>query len=362
MASASAADDERRHREYSGNAWDLMYQMPQDKLAEFGQRPEHLKVPIAVTPQSGKPCGTLSYDADQARRGFPALLVAQPSPSPLQQWVREHGPKENPAYAVGAPVRLVHMSSPATQQYNKMVGDIYNVRDTADGLAFDVRVPLFPGIMAEHQIPVSTKAMSAARENRGIIAVDYNMTREEAQNDDGSDNLLPPYIQVGNLGSEKLDPLATGAAARGITKFVMPPVWGKPLSKEELQALEQQIKPPTTRAAAPSHQGNHNQTSRGYHGPPPTIPGPCGAHGSFVGGPGPMLPGGGSMMGHPMGFPGPMMGHPMGMHPGGIMPPGMHPGGPMPPGMYPGGMPGPFLAPDMHPGMNPFATMAPFPY
>eukprot|EP00927_Polykrikos_kofoidii_P054630 TRINITY_DN49022_c0_g1_i1.p1 TRINITY_DN49022_c0_g1~~TRINITY_DN49022_c0_g1_i1.p1 ORF type:complete len:325 (+),score=40.28 TRINITY_DN49022_c0_g1_i1:100-1074(+) len=265
-----AASTVQRNKDGS-EIWNLAYELPQTNLAAYGQPVP--AVPIVVVPDSGKPAGALSYAAQQAKRGG-AILLPQPPPSPLQQWIREEDIKENPAYCVGAPVRLCNMLASSSKIYNRLVGDIVHVSRGSHGdMIFDVRCPLIPSALLSkslqrdkdhYAIPMSSTARRAAPENRKRVAELYGISAavaEDAENDLGG--TINPFILVGGVGSEKLEPLSGGQAGlSGPSAWVRPPIWGPPLSREEMDALEARRRSATTT----------------YHHPLPGLGGTVGAH------------------------------------------------------------------------------------
>jgi len=160
---------------------------------------------------------------------------------------------------VGMPVRICHLTSPDCNRYNNLIGDIYEVQtvnnqDGTQELLFDVRCPVLPDVIqsktllreADHyKVPVSPAAQAAAPKNRAQVAPMYGVFATHSEADD--DSLLPPFVLLARLPSEKLEPLnaaaaATLAAARAgggearlpghasrPPPLVLQPKWGPPL-------------------------------------------------------------------------------------------------------------------------------------
>merc|ERR1719343_1921141 len=96
---------------------------------------------------SGMMSSGMNYDA------LPANAVVNGtsySMSPLQQWILPRPEKLGPAgFEVGAPVQIIHLTSPQAAKYNDMIGDIIAVKpienpDGTSDLHFDVRCPIAP--------------------------------------------------------------------------------------------------------------------------------------------------------------------------------------------------------------------------
>jgi len=265
------------------------------------------------------------------------IMVPQPPPSPLQQYLQLGGNKQGGgAFAIGSPVRIVHMTSEQSQILNNLVGDIVavNTIDNYDGtqeMVFDVRCPLENrSAWAEQSrdkehggVRPSHYAMQMAPMNVKVLGPDTNLYRD---NSGGP----PPYLLLKKIPSEKMEPQGEGSQGHGFRRpgppgvemlptMTMPGIMGRPV--HDL--------PPNSRPIGPMDMsmgmGGMNNSMRG--GMPPSQP--WGMANSFGGGPGgPMM--GGSMGG---GMPGSFGGGMPGSYGGGMMP--------TPPGSFMGGMGGP---------------------
>jgi len=224
---------------YGMDPWNKVAGVPQAKLAEYGNPVS--EVPIRVT-STGHPAGALSYAGLQARSGG-AILVPQPPPSPLQQWIREGDGKAQSAFTEGSPVKICHLMSPETRRHNNLTGDIKTVSTGDDGsLVFDVICPLLPDAGG---LKFSEVSRMAATKNRRLMAPEYGINEDQAEDEDywrsDPSGQLPPYVSVGGIGSEKLDPKSEGVVPGTLPVIRRPPIWGKPLSQEEYLAIQHRM-------------------------------------------------------------------------------------------------------------------------
>jgi len=193
----------------------------------------------------------------------------QPPVSPLQQWLdtgrmQHSGPM---GFQVGQPVRVCHLLTRECRPYNGLIGDILAVHDvekqdhTMDML-FDVRclvegasLRTWSAIGEDYsQVTTSEFARQAALSNRTTIAPMYGlMANVEA----ADESMLPPFVVLSRLPSEKLEPLAsltkgtTGTRRMNcLPPQVRPPIWGEPMPPVVVevrrpipQSQAQQLKP-----------------------------------------------------------------------------------------------------------------------
>jgi len=221
--------------------------------------PESTTMPLPNT-SGGMLLSGMSYD--KIGHNAPLMaMVPQPGPSPLQMWVTQDvGLKLAPGFGVGSAVRICHLLSGETQLYNGLIGDIIEVSavdsdcNGTQELLFDVRCPVLMNVMqsrrlikdAPHfKVPVTAEAQAAAARNRERVAPMYGAFARHTQ--EGDDDVLPPFVMLSRLPSEKLEPLNTsasaslaaarsaGGAARmpghfmGPPPLVREPMWGPPL-------------------------------------------------------------------------------------------------------------------------------------
>lgn len=334
------------------------------------------------------------------RQGFPHyVLMPQPPVSPLQQWIKDEKDNGGPL-SEGCTVKITNLTAEATKIYNGLVGDITKVGESRQDngltdLAYDVRCPLYQSVAGKSSgIEFSELAMKSARKNREIMAPFYGMTLAQVQSDE-ENAVLPPFVMVNTLSSEKLEPQSGGVPipAGSLKPIVRPALWGPPLFPVPTGAkylvgqpvvpfdaaeaarlaspMGQSTAAPAASATRPAEVGS--QSSGVYGGPspqagpcagpagpcvgpaPPTAPydapapyggpslptGPCAGMGpcQFPQSPSafPPGPGGPPMQGPYMGPCGPMMG-PGGCGCGGLPPPGGFPPGPCGPPMQAPGM------------------------
>lgn len=190
---------------------------------------------------SGLLLSGMNYDF--VPRGTPIMALAPP-PSPLQQLVTPGDRNENTGpYAVGSPVRVVNLSSPSTQLYNGLVGDIVAVRsysnnDGTNSLQFNVRCPLESTDhwwrliidKDEHREAPSPLASQAVMSNRSIVGPSMHRENMARFTETGEERMFPPFIMIDGLPSEKLEPLNYGpprdpGARPAVSR---PPIWGPP--------------------------------------------------------------------------------------------------------------------------------------
>mmetsp|Transcript_12434 Transcript_12434/g.31294 ORF Transcript_12434/g.31294 Transcript_12434/m.31294 type:complete len:616 (-) Transcript_12434:225-2072(-) len=221
--------------------------------------PESTTMPLPNT-SGGMLLSGMSYD--KIGRNAPLMaMVPQPGPSPLQMWVAQDvGLKLAPGFGVGSAVRICHLLSGETQLYNGLIGDIIEVSavdsdcNGTQELLFDVRCPVLMNVMqsrrlikdaAHFKVPVTAEAQAAAARNRERVAPMYGAMATRTQ--EGDDDVLPPFVMLSRLPSEKLEPLnisafvsltaarSAGRAARmpghymGPPPLVREPMWGPPL-------------------------------------------------------------------------------------------------------------------------------------
>lgn len=175
-----------------------------------------------------------------------AIMAPQPGPSPLQQIVTQgNRAKGQGGWSVGAPVRIVNLSSPMTQQYNNLVGDIMDIQefDNHDGttnLQFSVRCPLESSDnwwrlvwdREDQRTSVSPQAEQAFQSNRAQMA--HSLHRENMLffADTGAERSFPPFIMVDGLPSEKVQPLSSlqrrDPHTDSLPPISRPPIWGPP--------------------------------------------------------------------------------------------------------------------------------------
>lgn len=173
-------------------------------------------------------------------RGTP-ILVAQPAPSPLQQWIiqgkKQIAPK---GYEIGCPVRICNLLSNDCKIYNDLVGDItdIHIEDKNDGTSemfFDVRLPCRKDLMKGHNIAKDSliakvkMSMVAEQHAESNIKKLYGVSGAEAKADERFK--IPPYVALYKLHSEKMEALS----AKVVHEVEEPPpyavreaVWGKP--------------------------------------------------------------------------------------------------------------------------------------
>jgi len=217
----------------------------------------------------------------------------QPPVSPLQQWL-ETGKSQHGGVAgfqVGQPVRICHLIAPECRPYNGLVGDILAVHDiekqdfTRDML-FDVRclvegAPLRSwsaiGDDDYSQIAPSDFARQAAVSNRTTIAPMYGLMANAEAPDE---SMLPPFVILSRLPSEKLEPLASMSKGTTGTRRmnclppqVRPPIWGEPMAPVVVgtlppipQSQAQQLMPESARSGEPAPAPPGPGTGPG-HGP-----------------------------------------------------------------------------------------------
>jgi len=253
--------------------------------------PESTTMPLPNT-SGGMLLSGMSYD--KIGHNAPLMaMVPQPGPSPLQMWVTQDvGLKLAPGFGVGSAVRICHLLSGETQLYNGLIGDIIEVSavdsdcNGTQELLFDVRCPVLMNVMqsrrlikdAPHfKVPVTAEAQAAAARNRERVAPMYGAFARHTQ--EGDDDVLPPFVMLSRLPSEKLEPLNTsasaslaaarsaGGAARmpghfmGPPPLVREPMWGHMPSDEaqfvsmggaaHVQAAPMMSTAPAVQAAAP---------------------------------------------------------------------------------------------------------------
>lgn len=159
------------------------------------------------------------------------IMVPQPGPSPLQQYVQLGGNQRGGAFATGSPVRIVHMTSPESAPYNGLVGDIIAVNsvDNVDGttdMLFDLRIPLdnrvkwFPDMCKDKEhgnVKPSSTAMTAAANNVKVLGPGTDLYR-------GNLGGSPPYLIFNKIPTEKLEPQGEGSESFGVRRAGPPGV------------------------------------------------------------------------------------------------------------------------------------------
>lgn len=185
----------------------------------------------------------------------PQVMMPQPFPSPLQQWVHREFDNPEDAYAVGSPVRICHLQSSMGTLYNGMIGDIVNIHkvnnsDFTLDLLFDVRCILqLPGedpalkdmvrdVSHVHsRVRTSLTAQNAAMHNRFVIGPAYGLDESQCIDISIAHVSLPPFIFLSRLPSDKFEPEVPMVNREAFGRhagaerpsIVLPPVWGPPL-------------------------------------------------------------------------------------------------------------------------------------
>lgn len=261
------------------------------------------------------------------------IMVPQPPPSPLQQYVSLGGNSRGGPFAVGSPVRIVHMTSAESAPYNGLVGDIVAVNgiDNMDGttdMIFDIRCPLenrsnwFPDMCRDKDhgtVKPSHIAMQSAPLNVKVLGPDTELYRE---NSGGP----PPYLIIKKLNTEKLEPIGEGTEGHGFRRPGPPGVEMLPtMSMAGVMGPPTQSLPPNSRPLGPMDMSMNMSMRGGPPGMPPTQPWGMTMNGmpppgSFGGG---MMPGSfGGGMPPPGSFGGGMGGMPGSFGGGNYTPPG----------------------------------------
>lgn len=217
------------------------------------------------------------------------IMAPQPPPSPLQQYVALGGNKPGGPFAIGSPVKVVHMTSPESQPYNGLIGDIFfvNTIDKEDGttdLLFDIRCPLdnriqwYPAMCKDKEhcdVKPTMEAMRAAPLNVKILGPDTPLYKD---NGGGA----PPYLVLKKLPTEKLEPISHGGGGHGMRRpgppgaemlpmMTRPPIIGPPAVPP----------PPGSRPLGPPDPyGDVMMGPTGGYGMPPSQPWGQAAHGA----------------------------------------------------------------------------------